>query len=577
MRNIQIKDVFKTIKTFLKNPNIDYDSLSGNKSFINYYLSLSPQIKKIEEKQDTVNLILQFYIDNNSNRQTEISQTLFLNTYNKNIDKIYLFTERNYTPDELGVNSEKINQIVIGKRLTFKDIFDLIETHAIAGYIIFANSDIFFDKTIVNIKKCDFSKKNIMALCRYEYTGKGPLSECKLFDEGCPDSQDAWIFHSDINIETRFRDCFDFNMGKLGCDNKLIYLFQILGYTVYNEPLFIKCYHNHITQIRNYNHTEKIPPPYLTLFPVLDATDKPHISQTFNIAIENEKLTIYLQNKLTNNTPFIIPRVAGVENNVAYLGVLIKQNAIQSFEAINIDIEKLCGIMKKNAGIKLQSSDSIIKYSDLYLEAFHNSEAFFNWELWGPVSNGIYNSAIFIDQNFSNRIKIWARALDIFNYIQYLPWTTALKGKRILIISAFIKSIKEKISIRERIYGIDLFPECEFVFLKPPQTQADNYSEEFDVELNHFLKRIEEIKDTFDVALVSCGGYGNLVCSAIYKMRKSAIYVGGVLQMYFGIYGTRWISEMPDIMKLYKNNYWSRPLEEEVPLGHKKVENGCYW
>ena len=91
------------------------------------------------------------------------------------------------------------------------------------------------------------------------------------------------------------------------------------------------------------------------------------------------------------------------------------------------------------------------------------------------------------------------------------------------------------------------------------------------------FRSLEKIKDTFDVALCSCGGYGNLVCSALFDMGKSAIYVGGVLQMYFGIYGERWLKERPDIMKLYMNEHWSRPKEVEKPSGFESVEDSCYW
>ena len=60
-------------------------------------------------------------------------------------------------------------------------------------------------------------------------------------------------------------------------------------------------------------------------------------------------------------------------------------------------------------------------------------------------------------------------------------------------------------------------------------------------------------------------------------MGKSAIYVGGVLQMYFGIYGMRWMRERKDIMNLFMNQYWSRPMESERPEGYEKVEKSAYW
>jgi hypothetical protein len=155
----------------------------------------------------------------------------------------------------------------------------------------------------------------------------------------------------------------------------------------------------------------------------------------------------------------------------------------------------------------------------------------------------------------------------------------ALKGKRILVISSFIDSIKEKIEIREKIYGIDLFPECTFVFIKPPSLAGDNPSEDWKIEYDKFCLELDTIKEDYDVALVSCGGLGNLVCNHIYDQHhKSAIYVGGVLSVWFGVYNKRTLDEKTPILRLYLNEHWSRPKITERPLGWEKIENGgCYW
>jgi hypothetical protein len=55
------------------------------------------------------------------------------------------------------------------------------------------------------------------------------------------------------------------------------------------------------------------------------------------------------------------------------------------------------------------------------------------------------------------------------------------------------------------------------------------------------------------------------------------MYIGGTLQMFFGIYGNRWLLERSDVLRLYINNHWVRPLISERPIGHEKVENSCYW
>jgi hypothetical protein len=47
--------------------------------------------------------------------------------------------------------------------------------------------------------------------------------------------------------------------------------------------------------------------------------------------------------------------------------------------------------------------------------------------------------------------------------------------------------------------------------------------------------------------------------------------------MYFGILGERWIRERPDIVTLYKNEFWRRPKESERPRNCQAVEGSCYW
>ena len=569
-----IIELFNKHKKWLKKPDQDYIKTCLNNCMgSNYFMSISPQIKRIEKRDNDINLIMQFYIDKITNRQQEIRKCLLFNVKNIFINKIYLFNERLYSNEELGIESEKIIQIVIGKRLIFENIFNYIEDYNINGYIVIANSDIFFDLSIDNIKTCDFKEKNILTLCRYEYNNNSNLDTCLIFNEGRPDSQDAWIFHSDINIEKDKRKIFDFSMGKPGCDNKIIYLFQILGYQCYNEPTIVKAYHYHNVRIRNYSIGDKVPPPYCCIFPVLNDDDKINLKHSFNLIIENQQFCSYVREKIKQNKNFILPRIAGVENEMAYHGVILKQKG--NCFPLNY-FEKPFKIMKNNAGIKISNNRSIVKYSNLYLSAFEQCDAYFDWEPWGLVAKNIFNSLNFIFMNFEKQ-RFWSPVLDIFNNIDTILWTRELEGKRILIISPFVESFKEKINIREKIYGIDLFPNCEFVFLKPPQTQANCFSDEFDIELNLFTERIKDIKDTFDIALLSCGGYGNLACSEIYKMGKSAIYVGGVLQMYFGVYGHRWERERPEIMKLYKNEYWSRPKEEERPDGFTNVEESCYW
>ena len=567
-------DFYIKTRHWLSNPTKSFFKLFGQFVESENRIQISPQTIPGDIYEDKIILIQQFYINNNVQRHNENKLCLSLNVKNKYIDKIILLNERIYTEKELGIQSLKIKQINIGQRLTYKGVFDYLSSANIKGYIILANTDIFFDQTLNHVKVSGLHKeRKVYCQLRHEYNNEQILNSCKLYYNR-PDNQDTWIWHTNSIVTQKQGEIFNYQMGKNGCDNKTIYVFGILGFACHNEPIFIKTYHYHISQIRNYLSKGKVPGPYYSIHPYISHMPPANKLHTFDIVRENDSLREYISLKLKSGNPFIIPRIAGVENETALSGVFIKNNNVNK-RLLTLIKKQIYG-MKKNAGIMLNDMQSISKYSSLYLAAFEKCERYFWCEPWGNVVKYIPQSFDFILENFP-KPKIDTLALDVFHSINREPWTLALRGKRILIISPFKESFEEKIAIREKIYGIDLFPDCEFVFIKPPQTQADNPSRPFDVELNIFLSKLESIKDTFDIALCSCGGYGNLVCSGLYNMGKSAIYVGGVLQMYFGIYGERWMRDRPDIMKLYYNKYWSRPKLTERPKGFQTIEGGCYW
>ena len=533
---------------------------------------LSPACQRTTEFKDTVNVIYQFFIHFNNQRQKENEYCLKKLIENPLVNNIYLLTEKEYTPVELGVTSDKIIQKVIGKRMTYKDFFDFVDT--ISGYCILMNSDIFFDETLENLFYSGLArKKSAFAQLRFEFTGKDDdLSRCKIFGPRY-DSQDTWIIHSNFNIDKKYRKAFDFNLGKPGCDNKILYLLRIMGFTVYNDPNFIKCYHYHTSQVRDYNKNDLIKDPYVYMFPNGFFSSMQARMYDFS---DNEKIHNYILRKLENNEHFIIPRISSVENNYAVFGRMYKQNEL-SFDEFNNYYLNSKHVMKNNAGIKLSNMKSVVKYSDMYLSAFDKCEVYGDWEPHGAYYRCIQQSHDWMSMNYQIKAPVWSYNFDVFHFIFSEPWTRALRGKRILLITPFIDSITSKLEIRENIYGIDLFPECSFVFLKPPQTHAGNESREFDIELEDFFSDLEKIKNDFDVAIVSAGGYGNLILSKIYDLEKSGIYGGGTLQMFFGVLGQRWLVERPDVLKLFMNSNWSRPRATEKPKDCKNIENGCYW
>jgi len=166
------------------------------------------------------------------------------------------------------------------------------------------------------------------------------------------------------------------------------------------------------------------------------------------------------------------------------------------------------------------------------------------------------------------------------------PWTSALKGKRVLVIHPFAETIdKQYHNYRTKIFEKkfkcdDILPEFDLITLKAIQTinfnsESQKYKDWFEA-LNFMVKQCEKID--FDVAIIGCGAYGLPLATAIKQMGKGAIHLGGATQLLFGIMGKRWeVEGYKEIFDQIKNEYWTRPLPEEKPQNADQIENGCYW
>ena len=231
--------------------------------------------------------------------------------------------------------------------------------------------------------------------------------------------------------------------------------------------------------------------------------------------------------------------------------------------------ENARGVLKNNTGLQFGDRASVRAYGEHYFAAFQHCDMYASWEPWGNYIGHVRESQAFVQKTFA-RPQFGAFVLDAFNYVgSKNPWTLALAGKRILLVSPFV----ELFAKQRGAYPVDLFPGCTFAYVKPPMTQGGEPSRGWEIEFKDLCASVSKVE--FDVALCSCGGYGNPLCAYIYGMGRSAIYVGGVLQMYFGVYGQRWLRERKDVVNLYMTTLWKRPLNR--PIGHDRIENGCYW
>lgn len=150
--------------------------------------------------------------------------------------------------------------------------------------------------------------------------------------------------------------------------------------------------------------------------------------------------------------------------------------------------------------------------------------------------------------------------------------------QKILIINSKTELMKTRIFKFKQIFpGFDFDDEFHnrLTFIKSFDTYPGN--ELHDSWLDTFNVICRQIDDSeFDIALLGCGCYGLPLCDYIYtKMHKSAFYVGGVIQLLFGILGKRWFSKEKE--RSFFNEHWINVPAEYRPVNYEKIEGGCYW
>jgi SAM-dependent methyltransferase len=188
----------------------------------------------ITNSSNKIRLFYNYYVDKDPQRRKEIDFCLKQNLNNSLIDIIVLESDTNPTFDFF---IEKINL------LSGDDDINII-----------CNSDIFLDSTIQLVQ--NIKKKEFYALSRYDWNN----NTSSFFDVA--DSQDTWIFRGKVdNVKA------DFQLGKLGCDNRIAHEFKMAGYTVINPSKSIKTYHVHNSNIRRYTEDERINGEYLFVKP----------------------------------------------------------------------------------------------------------------------------------------------------------------------------------------------------------------------------------------------------------------------------------------------------------------------
>jgi len=257
--------------------------------------------------------------------------------------------------------------------------------------------------------------------------------------------------------------------------------------------------------------------------------------------------------------PFLISRFGGVENDIVSKYFLFKINKIKEIPNDTFTSAKINAGMFSN---NLEGFETFVKYIK---NSISQMDACGYWNL--DYTNIIYRTF------YNKKLKYFDfAALEPISFSH--PWTYALKGKKILVVSSFAKTIEEQYKNRKYLFkNPEILPEFTLLTYTPVISSGDNIVP-FKTWEEALLKMRDDIsKLDFDIALISCGSYGMPLGGLLKEAGKSCIHVGGCLQLLFGIKGKRWDTSIGP--KFY-NQHWIKS-EENKPKNSDKIENSCYW
>ena len=182
------------------------------------------------------------------------------------------------------------------------------------------------------------------------------------------------------------------------------------------------------------------------------------------------------------------------------------------------------------SGIFPSNIEILSRFSELMIQETSNVDVLGSWRI----------EESYLKDHLINTVVI--KLTDIEPYYHDNPWSSALVGKKVLVIHPFAKTIESQYKKRALLFkNPNILPKFELQVLKAVQTlsaeEGKFYNDWFDA-LNTMKSKIDKID--FDIAIIGCGAYGFPLASYIKNIGKKAIHMGGATQILFGIKGKRW-------------------------------------
>ena len=219
-----------------------------------------------------------------------------------------------------------------------------------------------------------------------------------------------------------------------------------------------------------------------------------------------------------------------------------------------------------SSGFFNPSKESIYQFADLYESLMDEIDLFASW----------HPSERFFDKQLANKPRISIQQLG--PDIEHDSWTMALKGKRVLVVHPFEKTIRKQYAKRDTLFdNPNVLPEFkELITVKAIQSIGGqvpaNFKTWFDAleYMHHEMKNKE-----YDIAVIGCGAYGFPLACWAKQSGKKVVLLGGTTQLLFGIQGKRWFTEPGYNTEIMNKSSWVKADEDETP---KQASNQFgYW
>ncbi len=267
-----------------------------------------------------------------------------------------------------------------------------------------------------------------------------------------------------------------------------------------------------------------------------------------------EETNDFYRELILSNEPFLAARFGSAEMRRVNRYVMIKLGLAKEYNESHLK------------GVLLNKSPEMVDwYAEQIINLMPNADII---PAWCPIGESYFI------RKYAKKAKLCSIG-DIEPYFYEKPWTAALKGKKVMVINPFVDSIQSQYKKRELLFeNKDVLPEFELHTVKSVMILSPE-DDIFDSMIDAIEYMYQEaMKVDFDVVLLGCGPMGMILAERFRQQGKQAIYLGGILQILFGIKGKRWDGQ-EKYTNLY-NEHWIYPVEEP-PQNAERLDSACYW